>query len=108
MTKDQKAPTQDKSQADQKPLAKLTKDGRPVPKRPNSPRQSDPLPILNKSNIDSPCLYLWDLADKLTADGQAPDRHLILKTAINDGVATATAKTQYGLWLTYYKANNDL
>ena len=106
MTKDQK---NDPTKNDQKDnLAKLTADGRPVPKRPNSQRQSDPLDIRLKSDIAQPCLYIWDLADQMTADGSSPVRHDILKKAIADGVATATAKTQYQRWLTYYKANNGL
>jgi hypothetical protein len=60
-----------------------------------------PKEILRQSQIESPCQFVWNMADKMSAKGAK--RKDIIKACTDAGVAFYTARTQYQLW---FKAKN--
>lgn len=60
-----------------------------------------PREIERRSAIESPCLYVWDMADKMYKEGAK--RSVIINKCIEDGVAYHTARTQYQKWYTACK-----
>jgi len=64
-----------------------------------------PRNILRKSKIESPCGHVWAVAPKLYEKGLK--RGQIIDQLIDDGIAYHTAKTQYQLWYSAYKLQNQ-
>ena len=67
----------------------------------NPPAKSGKKPRLNKSNIESPCLFVWNMADSMP--GAA--RKDVVAACVEAGVALYTAKTQYQQWYTAKKSS---
>lgn len=62
-----------------------------------------PRDIKRSSDIQNPCQYVWSTASEMIQQGFK--RGEIIKQCISDGVAYHTARTQYQLWFTAYKAS---
>lgn len=63
-----------------------------------------PAPIKRVSDIESPCHFVWDTADTMSAEGAT--RKQIIDACLAAGVAFYTARTQYQLWFKAKNASN--
>lgn len=63
-----------------------------------------PAPIKRVSDIESPCHFVWDTADTMSAKGAT--RKQIIDACLAAGVAFYTARTQYQLWFKAKNASN--
>ena len=90
------------TQAELDMIVANNKKAKDAPKRPGSPRANGtPIPLLAKSTVESPCLKVWETADEMIG---ATRKDVIIK-CVEEGVATATAKTQYQRWFVAKKAD---
>jgi hypothetical protein len=60
-----------------------------------------PIPIKRVSDIESPCQFVWNMADEMFKKGAR--RKDIIAACVQAGIAYYTARTQYQLW---FKAKN--
>lgn len=57
------------------------------------------LPTLAKSTCENPTRRVWDIADAaMLAIGKIPSRGEVVKAAVDAGVSTGTARTQFQCW----------